>query len=223
VKKQSSSGERQSIVITAPDVTVSVFPIVGTADLVSNRFSAEVARMMTEDMAANTTKAEKRARRGARDFAKEAQASVYRSPAGWYGMPANALKSALVRAGSLCGIEMTVLKQCLFVQADGVDAQEGHVQLVRVQCSPDTFQVPTRTKGVVNIASRGRYPAGWRMDLRIEHEPSLISVQSVANLIARAGRSVGIGAGRPMSSTSVGVGWGTFTHAQEAGAAVAAE
>jgi hypothetical protein len=202
--------DRKEIVISAPNVNISEIEIVGTSDLVSNRFSAEVAQMLKDDMANNVTKAAKKERRKARDFAAEATASLYMSADGWHGMPANAFKSALVRAGQLAGVEMTLLKQCLFVHADGVDEAEQHVQLVRVHGTPEAFQVPTRTKGTVNISSRGRFAAGWRAVLRIEHEPAFISVQSVANLVMRAGKNVGIGAGRPMSSTSVGMGWGTF-------------
>lgn len=217
------SKEKQEITINPPNIIRSEFEIEGTSTLVSNRFSAEVAQQLKFDMANNVTKAAKKERRKARDFESEAKASLYQNADGWYGMPANAFKSALVRAGSLCGVEMTVLKQCLFVVADGVDELETHIQLVRVYGEPTAFQVPTRTKGVVNISSRGRFEAGWRCILRVEHDPAFISTQSIANLIMRAGVSVGIGAGRPMSSTSVGMGWGTFRHAVAIESRAAAE
>jgi len=206
-----AKADKQEIIISAPQTQVSEFNIEGTSTLVSNRFSAEVAEQLKSDMANNVTKAAKRERRKARDFAAEATASLYQSPEGWYGMPANAFKSALVRAGQLCGVEMTILKQCLFVRPDGNDAAESHIQLVRIFGEPTAFQIPTRTKGVVNISSAGRFET-WSALLRIEHEPAFISVQSVTHLVMRAGINIGIGRGRPFSSTSVGMGWGTFRH-----------
>ena len=142
--KKQGSGE---IIISPPQVVVSSFSVEGSSPLVSNRFSAEVAAQMREDMANNTTKAAKKERRNGRHFAAEARASLYQSAEGWHGMPANAFKSALVRAGQLCGVEMTILKQCLYVVPDGVDALEGHVQLVRIDGMPAGISGPDENEG----------------------------------------------------------------------------
>ncbi len=218
---KAKAADKQEIVISAPDKQISEFLIEGTAPLVFNRFSATAIRQIEWDMEHNTTKAAKKARRKARDFDAEARETVYQSAEGWYGFPVNGLKSALVRAGQMCGVEMTILKQALWVETDGVDAMEDWVQLVRLEGEVEYFRTPTRTKGVVNISAAGRLPAGWRANLRIAHEPSFISTQSVANLIQRAGENIGIGRGRQFSTSSVGMGWGSFRHAAQEVAAAA--
>ena len=50
----------------------------------------------------------------------------------------------------------------------------------------------------------------WEAIVNLEYDADMIAERSVVNLLARMGRQVGIGEGRPFSKNSVGQGWGTF-------------
>jgi len=64
--------------------------------------------------------------------------------------------------------------------------------------------------GSPDIRARGSWPPGWRCTLRIKYDADSFTPSTIANLIVRAGISIGVGAGRPFSSHSCGMGWGTF-------------
>lgn len=203
-----------AIDIRAPAYKVIEFEIVGTAAFVANRFSQEAREMMRADMAAGSKgKVKKRgAERPPKDFDADYIGSMHVSEDGWHGIPATSFKAALVRAASQVGANMTLLKQCLFVEQDGFD-QERVTPLVRItHGQPEKFEAYVRNKsGVADIRARARWAPGWRCMLRVRYDADLLSEQSIANMVLRAGLSVGVGAGRPASKDSVGMGWGTFT------------
>ena len=145
-----------------------------------------------------------------KDFEKGYEGSKHLSVDGWCGIPCIAFKAAMVRAGSLVGVEMTKAKQCIEILADGV-ATHGS-GLVRITSGePERFDAYVRnSNGSPDIRARARFPAGWEATVTIRYDADFLSASSVINLLARAGWSVGVGAGRPFSTMSVGQGWGTF-------------
>jgi len=50
----------------------------------------------------------------------------------------------------------------------------------------------------------------WAAKLRVKYDQDQFSTQDIFNLISRVGAQVGIGAGRPDSKASAGMGFGTF-------------
>jgi hypothetical protein len=50
----------------------------------------------------------------------------------------------------------------------------------------------------------------WEAQPTLKWDADQFSAQDVMNLLARVGGQVGIGAGRPGSKNSTGMGWGTF-------------
>jgi hypothetical protein len=54
------------------------------------------------------------------------------------------------------------------------------------------------------------------VNVTVQFDADMITAQSIVNLLDRAGKQVGIGAGRPFSKKSVGQGWGTFSVDQQA-------
>jgi hypothetical protein len=209
-KPAAATKETVQFTITAPNFKILQTTLVGTAPYISNSFADE-ADNMAADQALGEKAKTGRAKKPPKDFEKGFRNSLHRSKDGkWYGIPAMAFKQALVRACSVAGIEMTKAKMCLFVLADG--SGDDGAQLVRfTKGKPEMVKRPVRNaNGGPDIRARGEFDAGWECVLRVKYDADLFSLENVANLINRAGISVGVGAGRPFSTMSCGIGCGTF-------------
>lgn len=200
----------ETVTISAPNFKVATITIRGTAPLVLNRFST---RMAVEGAMEAGDKA-KGARKGPKppkDFRAEYEGARHKSTDGWDGINASGFRNALIRAGQTVGIEMTRGKMAVFIVADGTDANDG-TPLVKIHSKkePEEFRAAVRNKnGSMDIRARPMWRE-WRCELRVRYDADMISSESVANLVARAGEQVGVGAGRPFSTMSAGQGWGTF-------------
>jgi hypothetical protein len=185
-------------------------PIVGTAPFVFNKFSAEAREKMRSDQAAGSAGKTKVKGRPPKDFEAGAEGSVHRDvKEGWAGIPCTAFKSAMITAGGTVGEVMKKLKQIIFIEADGINDEGQH--LVKVTGEPAHVEHYTRNqRGGADIRPRGMLAPGWKATLRFKYDADFITPESIANLLLRAGISVGVGAGRPASTMSCGMGWGTF-------------
>src|ERR1035437_3742166 len=56
----------------------------------------------------------------------------YRAKDGWDGFNASGIRSAMISACRLIGFKMTLAKMSVFVEADGWDAQEPQIPLIRI-------------------------------------------------------------------------------------------
>jgi hypothetical protein len=106
---------------------------------------------------------------------------------------------------------MTLAKMSLFVIADGNDATEPQIPLIRILGAKpvkqeDMARVET---GQPYVTVRAAYH-NWSAKLRIRWDADQFSLADVSNLLSRVGMQVGIGEGRPDSKNSAGMGWGTF-------------
>lgn len=181
--------------------------LVGTAPLVQLKFSAKAREQMIAAQVAGKSRARQKS---PRDLDADFQHAVHRFPDGRCGIPATALKAAMVAACRLVNLEMTRAKMALFVEADGVDADDG-TPLIRIEAhEPERHIMHVRNaSGVADVRVRAMWRE-WTLRPRIIYDRSVLTSQQVANLLARAGIQVGIGEGRPFSKNSVGMGWGTF-------------
>lgn len=171
---------------------VAIFEIVGTAPYVSNAFRYDEATCRKRDD-------------------DGFRASMYENPEGWYGISTTAFKAAMVHACEHFDIKKTLAKQFFFVMHDGLD-DAGFVQLVRfTHGKPERFETVC---GKIHVV-RGRWAPGWRAVLRVKYDADQLTLSTIRRILARAGTSVGVGAGRPQSPMSVGMGWGTFEIAEE--------
>ena len=106
---------------------------------------------------------------------------------------------------------MTIAKLSVFVEADGWDAKEPQVPLIRIigkaTKQEDMARVGT---GQPYVCVRAAYH-DWSADVRIRWDADQFTVDDVSNILARAGMQVGIGEGRPDSKKSTGMGWGLFS------------
>lgn len=199
----------QNVTISAPNFVSTELTIAGTAPYVQLAFGEKARNMMREKQAAGST-ASKGKKREAKDFDAAFLEAVHRSRDGWYGIPAGAVRNAMVSACSIVGFHMTKAKKAIFIRADGFDAAEG-TPLIRISGEPKPVEHMVRNAtGVADIRVRAMYDEGWTARLRIDFDADIFTGADIANLVLRSGIQVGIGEGRPFSKNSCGMGWGTF-------------
>jgi hypothetical protein len=222
---KKATQESRDIVIAAPKFVVFKTVIIGTSPYVSNNFSHEAREQMRDDMAEGETAKAGKKKRDPKDFKAGYLGSMHQAVSEglppkpckkpWYGIPTTSFRAAMIRASSLCGVDMSKTKMCVFPEPDGWDIDG--CGLVRItKGDPEQFESYVRTPpgamGKPNITARARWQPGWEAVLRIKFDSSFLKEEHVANLLQRAGVQVGVGAGRPYSTTSqAGMGWGTFT------------
>jgi len=198
-------------IIQPANIVRTTIRIQGNAPYVQEAFSKKIAEKMMADMA--TSKAERKAKsaRPPRNYDEDFRNAQHVSVAGWNGIPCTAFRAAMIDACRTVNLVMTKAKMSVFVVPDGFDVADG-TPLVRLQGPPpERTQMHVRNdNGSADIRIRPMWRE-WRADVTVEFDADMITAESVVNLLDRAGRQVGVGAGRPFSKNSVGQGWGTFT------------
>lgn len=135
----------------------------------------------------------KMAKKEAKDPQQDYEDSMYRMPDGsGYAFPAVAFKAAMVSAcREIDDLTMTQARQLFHV--NGIEDPE----FVRINGTPrmrrDTVRV---ANGAADIRFRGEF-VEWSADLEINYNATMLTANDVANLLAYAGASVGIGERRP--------------------------
>lgn len=196
-------------VVKQANIMVATFRIKGTAPYVQHRFWKKADLML--DMATSKVDKKTKKQRDPRDYNKEFISSQHISTAGWNGIPCPAFRSAMIDACRTVGLQMTTSKMAVFVQPDGFDREDGTPLVKLIASKPERLDAAVRNEtGVVDVRVRPMWRK-WEADVTVEFDADMISVESVVNLLDRAGRQVGVGEGRPFSKKSVGQGWGTFT------------
>lgn len=198
----------KEVEISAPNMQLAVFQIVGTAPYVQLRFSQKAMNAMKENMSAGS-QAKKGKKREPRDFDEDYRQAMHISTDGWHGIPASGFRNGLISACRLVGFQMTRAKLGLFIEADGFDASDG-TPLVQIEGEPEHVEHYVRNVRGTDIRVRAMWRE-WGVRLRVRFDADMFSLGDVANLLARLGMQVGIGEGRPDGKQSAGMGWGTFT------------
>lgn len=184
------------------------FVIEGTAPYLQQKFSAKAAKDI-EDRQKLGELSKNSKKRKPRDFDADYENSKHVSTEGWLGIPAMAIKAAMVSACKLTGVPMTRAKLLFNALPDGFD-NESFDPLIRIEGKCEMHKHHVRIKNVCDIRARAIFPK-WRATVRIQYDRSCIGPDSILNLLYRAGVQVGIGEGRPDSKQSVGMGLGTFS------------
>jgi hypothetical protein len=212
--KQVETEKRQTAQITAPNLQVAIFGVVGVSPYVQHKFSAKARReMMTNHEAGSQAKTKKK--REQRDFAAEYLAAMHISMEGWCGIPAPSFRNAMIDACRLVQFKMTFARLSIFIIPDGFDVDDG-TPLVKIVGDPEKHEASVRLEsGVCSVVVRPMWRR-WSCDLRVSWDLDQFSLEDVSNLLERAGQQVGIGEGRNCSRKSNGVGWGCFTVAETA-------
>ena len=210
--KAATTADR-SVTIKAPNFKTAEFHIIGTAPLVIHRFSAKTKNEMKTKMETGKAASSKK-NREAKDTDDLFNEARYVAKAGWDGFNASSIRCAMISACRLVGFKMTLAKLSLFVEADGWDATEPQIPLVRIIGKPTKQEDMARVQtGQPYVTVRPAYH-GWEAKLRIKWDADQFTLEDVANLLSRVGQQVGICEGRPDSKNSAGMGWGTFRLAE---------
>jgi hypothetical protein len=194
--------------ISRPRLREAVINIVGISPYVQHAFSEKQRKQMEETQRAGQQSRGRRVR-APKDFEAVYEAAKHVSEQGWLGIPAPAFRNAMISACRLIGFKMTHAKLSVFVEADGIDRNDG-TPLVRIKGEPSIHQATVRNEtGVADIRWRPMWKE-WSAAVRITWDEDQFSATDVMNLMLRAGMQVGIGEGRPDSPNSNGLGWGRF-------------
>lgn len=202
---------KKEITIKAPNFSIASFTIIGNVPYVQNAFPQKAKETMKAKQEAGT-QAKKGKAREAKDFTQCFNDAQHISKDGWNGIPASAFRAAMISACRIVSFKMTLAKLSIFVEADGIDRNDG-TPLVRItKGEPRYVEHSVRLEtGVTDIRARAMFDEGWEAILRIKFDADMFTVDDITNLLMRVGAQVGIGEGRPDSKKSSGMGWGTFT------------
>jgi hypothetical protein len=201
--------EKTSVAVKAPNFSRAQFLIRGTAPLVIHRFSAKTKAQMKQKMETGAGSS-KRGSREAKLTDESYEASRYRSAAGWDGFHAGSVRKAMISACRLVNFKMTLAKLSIFVEADGHDADEPQVPLVRIYGTPVKQEDMARTAtGDPYVTVRAAFH-DWTAKVRIRWDADQFTLEDITNLLARVGMQVGLCEGRPDSPKSAGMDWGLF-------------
>lgn len=185
--------EAPAIEIFRPETATIDIPIVGTSPLIMHAWSAKAKQMILDKQMGKPTP-KKEPKNPDDDF----NGARYISAEGWDGMPASALKAAMVGAcRQVANLNMTLAKRLFFVEAD-----DPLQNLVRIYGEPEMRQDMVRLEtGVADIRFRPQYWP-WRAVVRVRFLSNMVSISSIVNLLALAGESEGIGEWRPSAPKS---------------------
>lgn len=181
-------------------------PIVGTAPLITQRWSEKARRMLLESQQSSTRK-----KREAKDPDALFNDARYRLPDGRDGVPATAYKAAIVHAARLFdGITQVALRQAILVLGD--DRDERGDALVAIDYGNLSMRedTPRNATGVPDLRYRPQYWP-WKAVLRIRTiEGQVKDEASILRLVNAAGIG-GVGEWRPTSPKSATGTYGTFS------------
>lgn len=204
----------EKISISPPNFQTGEVWIIGTAPLVEHKFSDKAKNQIMEKQAAGSVAGSKKTR-AAKDFDDVYNNARHISFDGWDGIPASAFRNACITACKLVGFKMTLAKLSIFVEADGYDNTEGTPLVKIISKGPRRLDSMVRlATGVCDITSRPQF-LEWGAKLRVRWDADQFSASDIYNLLNRAGLQVGICEGRPGSTNSNGMGWGTFRVSDE--------
>ena len=199
----------KSVSISPPKFGRAEFHITGTSPLVIHRFSAKTKNEMKLKMETGKAASSKK-NREAKDTDQTYQEARYISPEGWDGFHAASIRNAMISACRLVNFKMTLAKLSIFVEAEGRDAAEPQIPLVRIIGKPAKQEDMARVEtGQPYVTVRAAY-YDWKAVVRIRWDTDQFTIEDITNLLSRVGAQVGIGEGRPDSKKSAGMGWGMF-------------
>jgi hypothetical protein len=208
-KAEAKAGDVTKVTITPPKMATATVKIIGTAPYIQNRFSSDNREKMLLAQQAGSAAKKTRKAKAPKDFQKVYEGSMHLSQEGWHGIPATAIRNAMIEACRLTEVDMVRAKMCVFVPAQGLD-REDLTPLVRIDGKP-RMQIERVKVGIssTDLAARAVFEK-WSATFEVQWDADIFSAQDVINLLARAGYQVGIGAGRPLSKMSAGTGKGTW-------------
>ena len=211
-KKEQNNEQVEAISIKPANIKDAFVWIKGNAPLVIHKFSHKAKMQIMQKQSEGTT-ANSKKKREAKDFDALFNEARHISFEGWDGIPASAFRCACIDACRLVGFKMTLAKMSIFFTADGFDRDEGTALIKIIGPEPRRLDSMVRIGSglakTVDVAVRAQW-LEWGAKLRFRYDADQFTASDVVNLISRAGMQCGVCEGRPNSSASNGMGWGTF-------------
>jgi len=208
-EKKTEAEEQSSVIISPPDFAIASLLIKGTAPYVQNKFSQKALNQIKADQ--ERGKSAKKRERKAKDFQAIYAGAQHVAEGDWLGIPAPAFRNAAISVCRICGYAMTKAKLSIFIEADGVDREDGMPLVKITKGEPRYIEHYVRNEtGVVDLRARPMWQPGWESIVRIRFDLGQFSLDDITNLLIRVGTQVGVGEGRPDSKKSCGMGWGLF-------------
>src|SRR5262249_8351311 len=145
------------------------FKLIGTSPLVQLRFSQKAMNTMMDKMKAGSQAKGKKVRE-ARDFNDDFLQAQHISTEGWAGIPAGAIRAAMISACRLVGFKMTLAKLSVFVLQDGIDKVDA-VPLIRIYGGEPEMNVMAvrNATGVADLRARPMWKE-WELRPRIQFD-----------------------------------------------------
>lgn len=165
--------------------------LVGDSPLISHKWSDKAKAMMLGKQMKKAKQAKE-----AKDPEQDFRDSLYEHPAGGYGFPVVAFKSAAVDACShVAGITKVLARGAFHVSGE----------LARIEGTPTPREDMVRVgMGTADIRYRGEFKE-WRTTLDVRYNASVLSAEQIVNLFNTAGFAIGVGEWRPQRDGSYGM------------------
>ncbi len=183
-----SKSQETIISVPKPDFQWFDVQIVGTTALICHNWSQKAkAEMLAKQQGKKVPKSPK-------DPEADFHASLYKFEDDgneWYGFPAVAFKNAAVRAAQQFDITMTTARQMFWVYGTT------NTDFITIDGEPKMREDIVRLNGkTADLRYRGEF-FPWSTTLRVKVNRQIVAPETIINLIAQAGFSVGIGEWRP--------------------------
>jgi hypothetical protein len=209
-KTETKASTPESVKITKPNFMRANLRIVGTAPYVQHAFSQKALHTMMETQMAGST-SRKGKLREPKNFKEVYENATHYSKDGWIGIPAAAIRNAMISACRTVGFKMTLAKLSLFVEPNGFDKLSGDPLIKITKGKPrEHFGAARNANGSTDVRCRPMWEPGWEAVVSMKWDADQFSATDIVNLLARVGAQVGVGEGRADSRNSAGMGWGHF-------------
>jgi len=161
------------------------FTIRGISPLIQHQWDEKARKQMRDSKAGKKTKEREKCNPDA-----EFKAAMYRTPEGGYGLPAMAIKAAMINAAHKdIGIEKTLVKKSFFMPTAGVIPMECSEPIMR----EDYVKVG---RGGTDLRYRPEF-SEWSVRVVAQYDAGNLTPEDIINLVNRAGFGVGVGDWRP--------------------------
>ena len=179
----------REFLVKPPQVVRLQVRIVGISPYISHAWDEKQKRAIREKHAGKLTKD-----RDPRDPQSEGERAAYRTADGKYGIPALAIKSAILQAAHKdLGIPRTLVSKAVFIHCDDPDK----ILPLRLEAEPQIQEDVVRLSNTSTDLRYRPYYYQWAVDLTFDMDVELLQVNDLLNLISRAGFGVGVGEWRP--------------------------
>lgn len=163
-------------------------PIIGVSPLIIHAWSEKAIKMIADKQAGKAKNKKYEIRNPDDDY----ENAKHIAKQGWEGIPAAAIKAAMIRGAKMVGMVMKDTQASFFINADCLETQ-----LVRIHGESRMRTDMVRVgMGAADIRYRPEYPE-WYLELNIDFNEGLISIDQLHQIVKAAGYGNGLGEMRP--------------------------